>query len=120
MLVCLCECVVNDCINHASGSAVGATSDGQQPKVGPVHRVASTKGASRTSFGKNGRWVLHECPVRMKEHKRIYGLFIAGVLKKHITFVELMFTNIQNLTDVTIGVGTNECIRAIMKLWTFV
>jgi hypothetical protein len=56
----------------------------------------------------------------MKEHKRIYGLFIAGVLKKHITFVELMFSNIQNLTDVTIGVGTNECIRAIMKLWTFV
>jgi hypothetical protein len=118
--VCLYESVLNDCINHASGSAVEATSDGQQPKVSTVHRVASMKGASRTSFGKNGRWVLHECPVRMKEYKRIYRLFIAGILKKHINFVEVVFSNIQNLIYITIGVGTNESIRTRMKRWTFV
>jgi hypothetical protein len=81
--ICLCECVVNDCINHARGSAVGTAIDGQPPKVGPVYRVVSTKGASRTSVCKNGRY---ECPVRMKEHKSIDRLFIASVCKNHRTF----------------------------------
>ena len=31
-----------------------------------------------------------------------------------------MFLNIQNLTDVTIDVGTNKCVGARMKRWTFV
>lgn len=73
-----------------------------EPKVGPVHRVASTKGASRTSVGKNGRWVLYGCPARMKEHKHIDRLFVASVCKNHITFVDVMFLNIQNLTYVTL------------------
>lgn len=93
-----CECVVNYCMKHARGSAVGAAIDGQQPKVGPVHRVATTKGASRTSVGKNGRWVLYECPARMKEHRHIDKLFVTSVCKNHITFVDVMFLNIQNLT----------------------
>jgi hypothetical protein len=113
--------VVNECINHGRGSAAGAAIDGQPPKVGPVHRVVSTRGASRTSIGKNGRWVLYECPVRMKEHKSIDRIFIASVsTKNHRTFRRCYGLNIQNLTDVTIGVGTNECIRARMKRWTFV
>lgn len=84
--VCLCECVLNDCINHGRGSAVGAAIDGQPPKVGSVHRVVFTKRASRTSVGKNGRWVLYECPVRMKEHRSIDRIFIASVSKNHRTF----------------------------------
>lgn len=89
-------------INHARGSAVGAPIDGQQLKLGPIHRVASTKGSSRTSIGKNGRWALYECPVRMKEHKRIDRLFIASVCKNRINFVDFTFLNVQSLTYVTL------------------
>ena len=43
--ICSCECVVNDCVNYARCSAVEAAIDGRQPKVGPIHRVAATKGS---------------------------------------------------------------------------
>jgi len=47
-------CVVKHFIKYLQDSKFGEHICGQQPKVGPIHRVATTKGELRTSDGKNG------------------------------------------------------------------